>query len=211
LTVWFPISLHQVIKQSVPKVDPYNELGRKRNESEMDREYQRLLERDNNPFAFLYGGMTAFSAIIAALHAEYNSGFRRNWGTFQSTYLGAKLSTLLIIAVLDPDNCLFRSLSRPHLAIARQVLLLVSTIAFFLLQCFFAPFLDPVNNASEWTSRLNYVATAAVSLGVALNLPGKNALNGPVIYMYAIALWYVALPLTTLRQNICRNIQSEYL
>lgn len=66
--------------------------------------------------------------------------------------------------------------------IIRQVLLLVSTIAFFLAQCFFAPFFDPVNNASEWTSRLNYVTTAAVALAIALNIPGQNILDTYVLY-----------------------------
>lgn len=110
--------------------------------------------------------------------------FRRRWGTFQSTYLLAKLSTLLIIAVIDPDNCLFRTLSRNGLAIGRQVVLFVTMLAFFFVQCFLAPFLDPVDNASEFTSRMNYVLTAGLSLGVALNLPGKSLLTGPLLYLY---------------------------
>jgi hypothetical protein len=109
--------------------------------------------------------------------------FRRQWGTYRSTYLVAKLSTLLIIALIDPDNCLFRTVSRNGIAIARQVLLLVVMIAFFVIQCFLAPFLDPVANASEFTSRLNYVLTAALSLGVALNIPGKDLLSGPLLYL----------------------------
>ena len=92
------------------------------------------------------------------------------------------MSTLLIVAVIDPDNCLFRSLSRSRLAIARQVLLLLSTISFFILQCYFAPFMDPVDNASEWISRLNYVATAGVALAIPLNLPGQDIIDGPVLY-----------------------------
>jgi hypothetical protein len=57
LTIWFPIALHILIKKSVPKVDRYSELGRPRSNVEMDQEYRRLLDRDRNPFAFLYGGM----------------------------------------------------------------------------------------------------------------------------------------------------------
>lgn len=59
-------------------------------------------------------------------------------------------------------------------------------VGFFLVQCFLAPFLDPVSNASEWTSRMNYVLTSAIALGVALNLPGQTALNGVVLYMYEL-------------------------
>lgn len=40
--------------QSIPKVDKYNGLGRPRTAADMDAEYHRLLERDTNPFAFLY-------------------------------------------------------------------------------------------------------------------------------------------------------------
>lgn len=40
--------------QSIPKVDKFNGLGRQRTEADMDAEYHRLLDRDNNPFAFLY-------------------------------------------------------------------------------------------------------------------------------------------------------------
>jgi len=149
----------------VPVVDPYTELGILRSKSDMDREYQRLLARDHNPFAFLY------------------RGFRRQWGTFQSTYLLAKLSTLLIIAVIDSNNCFFRTLPRNGLAIGRQVVLFVVMLIFFFIQCFLAPFLNPVDNASEFTSRMNYVLTAALSLGVALNIPGKSLLTGPLLYL----------------------------
>lgn len=65
----------------------------------------------------------------------------------------------------------------------RQILLLVSTIGFFIAQCFFAPFLDPINNASEWVSRLNYVATAALAFLVVVDVPGKDILNTYVLYM----------------------------
>lgn len=47
--------------------------------------------------------------------------------------------------------------------------------------------MDPVNNASEFTSRINYVATSALSLGVALDIPGQSLLTGPLLYGYASA------------------------
>jgi hypothetical protein len=150
----------------------------------MDREYQRLLTRDQNPFAFLYNGTRRASS--SGITITFSLGFRRDWGTYESTYLFAKLSTLVIVAIVDPDNCLFRSLSRSVVPIVRQVLLLVSTIGFFLAQCFLAPFVDPVNNANEWTSRLNYVATAAIALGVALDIPRKEILNTYVLYVFVL-------------------------
>jgi hypothetical protein len=182
LTVWFPLRLRRAIIQAMPPVDPFTELGKLRSKSDMDREYQRLIARDRSPFAFLYKGMAIFIARNGYIHEH--TDFRRQRGTFQSTYLLAKLSTLLIIAVIDPDNCLFRTLSRNDLAIGRQVFLLATMFTFFLIQCFLAPFLNPVNNASEFTSRMNYVLTAALSLGVAFDIPGKDLLTGPLLYLY---------------------------
>ena len=92
------------------------------------------------------------------------------------------MSTLLIVSVIDPNNCLFRSLSQTKVAIVRQIVLLVVMTVFFGLQAFFSPFIDPVNNASEWVSRLNYILTSAVALTVALDIRSKDILNGVVIY-----------------------------
>ncbi|GLB36114.1 hypothetical protein LshimejAT787_0304020 [Lyophyllum shimeji] len=188
LTVWFPIALHRVIKVSVPQVDKFTELGRARNRVEMDAEYHRLLLRDRNPFAFLY------------------SGFRRGWGTYEATYLGAKLSTLFVVAVIDSDNCLFRSLPRSRLSVVRQVLLLLSTIGFFVAQCIFAPFLDPVNNASEWTSRLNYLTTSSVALAVAFDIPADNILNTYVLYTIYIITYGLSFYFTFINFDITQRV-----
>ncbi|CAK5280520.1 unnamed protein product [Mycena citricolor] len=164
LTIWFPIALNQIIENSVPKVDPYTELGRLRSTQELDTEYHRLLSRDRNPFAFIY------------------NGFRRNWASYEAVYLFAKLSALVTVTVMDSNNCLFRNLSRTAIPVARQVILLLLMVGFFLAQCILGPFLDPVNNASEWMSRLNYVLTAALALAISLNVHGQNILNTYVLY-----------------------------
>lgn len=54
--------------------------------------------------------------------------------------------------------------------------------AFFLVQCFAAPFIDPVNNASEWFSRLSYMLTAGIGLLSALNVKGESFIEGPLLY-----------------------------
>ncbi|CAL1695681.1 unnamed protein product [Somion occarium] len=188
MTVWFPIHLRRTVRLVAPKVDKYTELGIKRNQSDMDREYQRLLARDRNPLNFLY------------------NDFRRGWSTYESVALLAKLTTLLLTAIVDPDNCLFRSLPRNRVAVSRQILLLIAMLGFFLLQCILAPFLDPVNNASEWTSRANYVVTSAVSLGVALNIPGKDALNGPVLYIIYVVTYGLSFYFTIINTGFMRRI-----
>ncbi|KAI0375073.1 hypothetical protein BV20DRAFT_960129 [Pilatotrama ljubarskyi] len=189
LTIWFPIHLHTAIRQVTPKVDQFTELGAPRSNSDMDREYQRLLGRDRNPLNFLY------------------NGFRRGWATYESTYLFAKLTTLLLTAVVDPDNCLFRTAPREKVAVARQILLLIAMLLFFALQCAYAPFLDPVNNASEWTSRLNYVLTSAASLAVALDIPGQDIFNGPVLYViyiitYGLSFYFMFINMSIIRRFV---------
>ncbi|KDR84944.1 hypothetical protein GALMADRAFT_1322109 [Galerina marginata CBS 339.88] len=183
IAIWFPLALRSVIRRSVPKLAKFSELGRPRTSVDLDGEYHRLLNRDRNPFSFLY------------------NGFRRGWGTYISTYLFAKLSTLAIIAVIDPDNCLFRSLSRSTIPIIRQVLLLASALCFFIAQCAFAPFLDPVNNASEWTSRLNYLSTSATALAITLNIPGKDIVDSYVLYSIYIVTYGLGFYFTCINFN----------
>lgn len=60
--------------------------------------------------------------------------------------------------------------------------------AFFIAHCWFTPFLEPVNNASEWFSRVNYVLTSVISLLVVLSVPGESILDGPVLYMLVYCL-----------------------
>ena len=110
-------------------------------------------------------------------------GFRRGWASYEAIYLFAKLSALLVIAIIDPNNCFFRTYSPKSVMVVRQSILLATMIIFFALQCLFAPFLDPLNNASEWISRLNYVLTSVVALLVALDVPGQAIIGGPVLYM----------------------------
>jgi hypothetical protein len=55
------------IKKSLPLVDQYTELGKKRSEPEMELEYQRILNRDTNPFSFLYQGQ---SQVFLLIHTQ---------------------------------------------------------------------------------------------------------------------------------------------
>jgi hypothetical protein len=120
--------------------------------------------------------------------------FRRGWGAYEAYYLLAKLAALLVVAVLSPDNCLFRTLDRGTVAVVRQAVLVGATLVFFGVQCALAPFLDPVGNASEFASRLNYVLTAALSLLVALDVPGQDAYNGIVLYVCVLAGYRTGAP-----------------
>jgi hypothetical protein len=59
------------IKKSLPLVDPYTELGKKRSEPEMELEYQRILSRDTNPFSFLYKGRSQVPSLILIRSLTY--------------------------------------------------------------------------------------------------------------------------------------------
>ncbi|GAB1526788.1 hypothetical protein RhiTH_009960 [Rhizoctonia solani] len=112
-------------------------------------------------------------------YAEY----RREWGSFKALYLGGKLTSLLIVAIISPDSCLMLKISnnrvsRNTLEITRQSFLLAVMIAFLLVQSLANPFVDPISNASEWTSRMNFVLTSLLGLLVALDIPGQVFWNG---------------------------------
>lgn len=63
MTIWFPIRLAGTIKRCLPTVEPFDDLGQRRSSQELEREYQRRLERDKSPFNFLYNGQ--FSSLIS--------------------------------------------------------------------------------------------------------------------------------------------------
>jgi len=63
VSIWFPVRLMGAIKNSLPLVDPYTGLGKKRSKPEMELEYQRILSRDTNPFSFLYQGPSQFPLL----------------------------------------------------------------------------------------------------------------------------------------------------
>ncbi|KAF9510693.1 hypothetical protein BS47DRAFT_1395777 [Hydnum rufescens UP504] len=132
MTLYFPFRLSVAIQKCLPSVDPYTELGRRRTSTEMELEYQRRLDRDTNPFSYLY------------------NDYRRQWSTYKSIYLFVKLAALLIVALEDPSNCLMRSVRPQTALLIRQVTLILAMAGFWILQSFLAPFLDPISNASEW-------------------------------------------------------------
>jgi len=51
-TFYFPYMAKCVVERSRPCVDPYNESGEKR--TEIDAEYNRLMDADTSPYNFLY-------------------------------------------------------------------------------------------------------------------------------------------------------------
>lgn len=61
--MWYPIHLRRTIQLVAPRVDAYTELGTPRSHTELNREYQRALDRDKNPLLFLYRSMFRFRSV----------------------------------------------------------------------------------------------------------------------------------------------------
>ncbi|KAG8849341.1 hypothetical protein FRB96_000877 [Tulasnella sp. 330] len=189
VTIYVPIRLWITTMRCLPVVERYSTLGRPRSEVEMEHEYQRQLDRDNNPLSFLY------------------NDYRRTWGAYRSIVLLMKLVALLIIAIIDPNNCkgttmlsrlmlrgpkeaasgLFRNSSRTAVTTIRQSILLATMIIALIIQSILGAFIDPVSNASEWTSRAGYVATSLLGLITALKPSTTTLLTGPVLYVLDIS------------------------
>lgn len=97
-------------------------------------------------------------------------------------YIAAKLSLLLIVALANPSNCILRTVPERTVLAIRQSLLIILTAGFLILQTLAGPFIDPVSNASEWTSRAGYLATSILGVGNIFGGEAKSILQGPVLY-----------------------------
>ncbi|ETS64208.1 hypothetical protein PaG_01447 [Moesziomyces aphidis] len=165
-TLWYPYKLMMTIREMLPRVSAYNELGRKRSNEEMQIYYQRLLNRDKSPFNFLY------------------NSYHRKWGYYKPLYiLLFKLTNLLIIGVLAKDNCLFRNVRTRTMLVAQQVTLIVVMAALLGIHLLIKPFVDKIGNRSEMVSRIGYVLTATIGLLVALNVQGSTVYNTTILYI----------------------------
>ncbi|EST06865.1 hypothetical protein PSEUBRA_003659 [Kalmanozyma brasiliensis GHG001] len=165
-TLWYPYKLMMTIRDMLPNVSRFNELGRKRSEEEMQIYYHRLLNRDKSPFNFLY------------------NSYHRRWGYYKPLYiLLFKLSNLLIIGVLAKDNCLFRSFPTRTMLIVQQSTLIAVMASLLGVHLTLKPFVDKIGNRSEMVSRIGYVLTATIGLLVALNIEGSTVYNTTILYI----------------------------
>ncbi|SNX85284.1 uncharacterized protein MEPE_03993 [Melanopsichium pennsylvanicum] len=165
-TLWYPYKLMMTIKEMLPRVSPFNELGRKRSEEEMQICYHRLLNRDKSPFNFLY------------------NSYHRSWGYYKPLYiLLFKLTNLLIIGVLAKDNCFFRSFRTRTMLVVQQSTLIVVMSSLLAVHLTIQPFVDKNGNRSELVSRIGYVLTATIGLLVALNVQGSTVYNTTILYI----------------------------
>ncbi|PWN50271.1 hypothetical protein IE53DRAFT_316116 [Violaceomyces palustris] len=195
-TLWFPYRMMMTIKDMLPHVSQFNELGLKRSPEEMDMEYQRLVDRDKSPLSFMY------------------NAYRRKWGFYKPGYiLVFKLSNLLIITVLSKNNCLFRGNTTKRMLVIQQIVLIVIMSALLGIHVFATPFVDKISNRSEMVSRIGYVLTAIIGLLVALNVSGSTVYNTTILYIIQACTYlgniYFATIGTKIAASIVKRCQSR--
>lgn len=139
----------------------------------------------------------------------------------KSIYLFVKLAALLIVALADPSNCLMRSVPARTALLIRQAILVLVMAGFWVLQSLVAPYLDPINNASEWVSRASYTITAGIGVvGVSgASDSVKKAFEGPFLYVYVptdcsfsmsladVSISTFSVYMLTYGLNICTSLQ----
>ncbi|GAA5865770.1 hypothetical protein JCM8547_002772 [Rhodosporidiobolus lusitaniae] len=189
LSLWFPIRLWSVIQRERPRIDGWTELGERRRD--VDGEYQRLLDADPSPFNFLY--------------REY----RYRWAAFRSIFLAVKLVNVLLVVLVDKNNCALRSFTTSYLDLVRQGSLLAFMGCYFGLSAWSSPFLDLPSNSSDLVSRVGYTLLAMLGLLAALGVPetdgGIVAVN-VILYSFNV---YFALIGVGFAQKLVKRAQKR--
>uniref|UniRef100_A0A0K3CPE6 Uncharacterized protein n=1 Tax=Rhodotorula toruloides TaxID=5286 RepID=A0A0K3CPE6_RHOTO len=139
-------------------------------------EYERLLEADPSPFSFLY------------------CDYRRPWACFRSIYLVVKLINVLLVVLIQKNNCAFRSFSTTYLSVIRQGCLFAFMCLFCILSAFSSPFLDIPSNSSDLVSRLGYVILAMLGLLAAVKIPYTDPATVAVnVVIYGFSAYFIVI------------------
>lgn len=88
---------------------------------------------------------------------------------------------MLLIVIIQKNNCAFRSYTSIYLGVVRQGSLVAFMSLFLLSMRASKPFADVISNTSDMVSRFGYVAIAVIGLLVALDVNGQEALGGPIL------------------------------
>ncbi|CAD6898784.1 unnamed protein product [Tilletia controversa] len=195
-TIWLPIRMIQVLRRMVPHVSEHNELGTKRSPEEMDLEYRRLLGKDKSPLNFMI------------------NGYRRQWAFYKPVYiLCFKLTNVLIISVLNRNNCIWRFNHTKTMLLIQQAVLIAWMSTLLGIHIVIKPFVDMISNRSEMVSRTGYVLTAILGLLVALNVNGGTVYRSTILYIvqgfsYAFNI-YFTLAGTALFEHAVKRAQNR--
>ncbi|GJN94294.1 hypothetical protein Rhopal_007368-T1 [Rhodotorula paludigena] len=183
LSLWFPWRQHKVVKSEAPTVDGWTELGEHRRNH--NAEYARLLDVDPSPFNFLY------------------RDYRKRWA------LLFKLVNVLLVVLIQKNNCLLRTYTTLYLSIVRQGCLLAFMALFCILSAWSSPYLTLISNSSDLISRIGFVLFALLGLLAALSIPGTDSavvLTNVVVYGLNI---YFALIGTSSMQSIVKKLRRR--
>ncbi|GAA6052609.1 hypothetical protein JCM3770_006400 [Rhodotorula araucariae] len=189
LALWFPWRMWSVVQREAPRVDAWTELGERRRDT--DAEYEWLLDVDPSPFNFLY------------------RDYRKRWAAFRSIYLAFKLVNVLLVVLIQKNNCVFRSYGQTYLSVVRQGSLLSFAALFCLASALSSPYLTRISNSSDIVSRVGYVFLALLGLLAALSLPGTDpAVITTNVVVYGLNIYFTTIGLGT-SQRIVKKLQRR--
>lgn len=114
--------------------------------------------------------------------------------------LVVKLVNVLLVVVVQKNNCTFRSFNTTKLSVIRQSCLLAFMCMFCLLSSLSSPYLDIPSNSSDLVSRIGYVFLALLGLLAALKIPNTDpATVATNVLIYGFSC--VRVPLSQLQQR----------
>ncbi|CAO1623307.1 unnamed protein product [Jaminaea pallidilutea] len=188
----WPLYLVRLILAMRPNVTRYNELGVKRTAQEMETEYNRQLDRDTSPLNFMYGEYRRKCAFAGPFHL-----------------VGFKLPIVLVTSFASRDNCLFGNVDAQLMRKVQQGILVALQALFLVIHHFTRPFSGELSNRSEFFSRCTYVATSALGLLVAFQVPGHQVLRDVLlrtlqVFSYTISLYFSAVSTALISHGIKR-------
>ncbi|BGP51645.1 hypothetical protein JCM10450v2_007595 [Rhodotorula kratochvilovae] len=145
-----------------------------------DAEYERLLDVDPSPFNFLYRGALVF-----------------------------KLVNVLLVVLIQKNNCVFRSYGETYLSVVRQGSLLTFMALFCLASALSSPYLTRISNSSDIVSRVGYVFLSLLGLLAALSLPGTDpAVITTNVVVYGLNIYFTVIGLGV-SQGVVKKLQRR--
>ncbi|GEM10952.1 hypothetical protein Rt10032_c13g4969 [Rhodotorula toruloides] len=185
LSVWLPWRLYRVIEQEKPKVEGWTELGERRKDK--NAEYERLLEVDPSPFSFLHCG----ASLILVFDL---SSFLGGPQIIADHGLIVKLVNVLLVVLIQKNNCAFRSFAANHFSVIRQGCLFTFMCLFLGLSAFSSPYLDIRSNSSDLISRFGYVILAMLGLFAALKFPHTDPATAATnVVIYGFSAYFIVI------------------
>ncbi|KPV73435.1 uncharacterized protein RHOBADRAFT_55175 [Rhodotorula graminis WP1] len=122
--------------------------------------------------------------------------YRRKWAAFRSIYLIFKLVNVILVVLIQKNNCLFREYGETYLSVVRQGCVLGLVALFCIASAISSPYLTRISNSSDIVSRIGYVFLALLGLLSALSAPGTDpAVIAVNVVVYSLNIYFTLIGL----------------